>query len=312
MEKVDVEFPADDGITLRGFLFLPEGSPGPHPAIAMAVGMAGVITAGPSHVVKRMVDGNPGYAMLFYDARTRGRSDGEPRWDIDPAREQEDLQAALAYLESRDDIDGGRLGLWGTSYGASHVFVVAAHDPRVKAVVGQVPLIDGHDMLMQMGGIQTISTVRHLIRECRDAVQRGEKTPRLTMVYTDTAERVPGEFVLQPGDRTYEYASSGPWGPPEGWDDTATFLSLEQCMQYVGTSVMEKISPAPLLMIITAGDELTPTASSLKAFARALEPKKLVLAPGDHYGVDLPGPGLDLAVREATAWFEEHLRARQP
>jgi uncharacterized protein len=307
MHKTDVEFPADDGTILRGFFFTPEEGEGPFPAIAMAVGMAGVITAGPSHVVKRMVDSNPTYAILFYDARTRGQSDGEPRWDIDPAREQEDLQAALAYLESRDDVDGDRLGLWGTSYGASHVFVVAAFDPRVRAVVGQVPLIDGHDMLMQMGGLGTISKVKSVVAECRRAVQRGEPTPRLRMVYTDEAPRAEGEFVLQPGQRTWDYASSGPWGPAQGWDDTATFLSLERFMKYDVRGVMDKISPVPLLMIITAGDELTPTASSLRAYALALEPKKIVLAPGDHYGVDLPGPGLDLAVREAIDWFEQHL-----
>jgi uncharacterized protein len=307
MEKIDVEFPADDGITLRGFLFLPEGSPGPHPAIAMAVGMAGVITAGPSHVVARMVESEPSYAMLFYDARTRGRSDGEPRWDIDPAREQEDVSAALAYLESRDDVDGDRLGLWGTSYGGSHVFVVAAFDPRVKAVVSQVPVIDGHDMLMQMGGFGNISAVRRLIADKRREVQQGAVSPRLRMVLSDPADQEEGEFILQPGRRTWEYANSGPWGPSEGWMDTATFLSLERFLKLDVRGVMDKISPVPLMMIITSGDELTPTASSLRAFELALEPKKLVLVPGDHYGADLPGPGLDMAVQAAIGWFEAHL-----
>jgi fermentation-respiration switch protein FrsA (DUF1100 family) len=213
----------------------------------------------------------------------------------------------LSYLESRDDVDNDRLGLWGTSTGASHVFVVAAFDPRVKAVVGQVPLIDGYDMLLQMGGLSVVSTVKRVILECRRAVQRGEEMPRLRMVYTDTAERVAGEFVLQPGEKTWEYARTGPWGPPQGWDDTATFLSLERFLKYDIRGVMDKISPVPLLMIITTGDELTPTASSLKAYELALEPKKLVLAPGDHYGVDLPGPGMDIAVSEAIDWFESHL-----
>lgn len=307
MRKSDVEFPADDGTILRGFLFTPEEGSEPFPAIAMAVGMAGVITAGPSHVVARMVESEPHYAMLFYDARTRGRSDGEPRWDIDPAREQEDLSAALAYLESRDDIDGERLGLWGTSYGGSHVFVVAAFDPRVKAVVSQVPVIDGHDMLMQMGGLGNISDVKRLIAEKRREVQDGKANPRLRMVLSDPADQKEGEFILQPGRRTWDYANSGPWGPSEGWLDTATFLSLERFMKYDVRGVMDKISPVPLMMIITSGDELTPTASSLKAYELALEPKRLVLVPGDHYGADLPGPGLDMAVREAIGWFETHL-----
>ena len=39
-QRIDVEFTADDGVTLGGWLFLPEGQ-GPHPAITMAHGYAG-------------------------------------------------------------------------------------------------------------------------------------------------------------------------------------------------------------------------------------------------------------------------------
>ena len=41
MERQDVEFTAADGVTLRGWLFIPDGA-GPHPAITMAHGFAGV------------------------------------------------------------------------------------------------------------------------------------------------------------------------------------------------------------------------------------------------------------------------------
>ncbi|MER6066545.1 hypothetical protein ABT167_36380 [Streptomyces sp. NPDC001792] len=41
IERKDVEFQADDAVTLRGWLFLPDG-PGPHLAITMAHGYAGL------------------------------------------------------------------------------------------------------------------------------------------------------------------------------------------------------------------------------------------------------------------------------
>ena len=41
MERQDVEFAAEGGVTLRGWLFIPDG-PAPHPAITMAHGFAGV------------------------------------------------------------------------------------------------------------------------------------------------------------------------------------------------------------------------------------------------------------------------------
>ncbi|MGW4985756.1 alpha/beta hydrolase, partial [Streptomyces mirabilis] len=41
VQREDVAFDADGGVTLRGWLFLPDG-PGPHAAISMAHGYAGV------------------------------------------------------------------------------------------------------------------------------------------------------------------------------------------------------------------------------------------------------------------------------
>ena len=41
VQKQNVEFAAEDNVILRGWLFVPDG-PGPHPAITMAHGFAGV------------------------------------------------------------------------------------------------------------------------------------------------------------------------------------------------------------------------------------------------------------------------------
>ena len=41
VQKQNVEFTAKDDVILRGWLFVPDG-PGPHPAITMAHGFAGV------------------------------------------------------------------------------------------------------------------------------------------------------------------------------------------------------------------------------------------------------------------------------
>ena len=48
MNRKDVEFNAEGGVKLRGWLFVPDG-PGPFPAITMAHGFAGV-KIGRAHV----------------------------------------------------------------------------------------------------------------------------------------------------------------------------------------------------------------------------------------------------------------------
>jgi len=74
-----------------------------------------------------------GIGALLYDSRASGNSDGDTQsWgDL----EQEDLIAALNWVSARPDADPRRLGAEGFSMGASTVCMVAASDPRIKAVV---------------------------------------------------------------------------------------------------------------------------------------------------------------------------------
>ena len=74
-----------------------------------------------------------GIGVLLYDSRASGNSEGDTQtWgDL----EQEDLSAALNWVSARPDADPKRLGAEGFSMGASTVCMVAASDPRLKAVV---------------------------------------------------------------------------------------------------------------------------------------------------------------------------------
>lgn len=59
--------------------------------------------------------------------------------------------------------------------------------------------------------------------------------------------------------------------------------SMEAVRTYIPANIIEYLSPTPLLMIVAENDTLTPTDCSLKAFARALEPKTLILQKGGHF-----------------------------
>src|SRR5215211_3699370 len=136
----DVEFDAE-GVTLRGWLYVPDGATGLSPAIVMAHGFS---------AVKEMyldafaeVFAQAGMAALVFDNRNFGASDGEPRQEIDPWVQVRDYRHAITYARTRDEVDGARIGIWGSSYSGGHVLVVAAIDRRVKCVVSQVPAISG-------------------------------------------------------------------------------------------------------------------------------------------------------------------------
>lgn len=58
---------------------------------------------------------------------------------VDPLDQHRDICNAIDYLIAEPSVDASRLGLWGSSFGGGHVIHVAGFDPRVKAVVSQVP-----------------------------------------------------------------------------------------------------------------------------------------------------------------------------
>lgn len=58
---------------------------------------------------------------------------------VDPLDQNRDIHNALAYLLDLDSVDPARVGLWGSSYGGGHVIHVGGTDPRIRAIVSQVP-----------------------------------------------------------------------------------------------------------------------------------------------------------------------------
>ena len=76
--------------------------------------------------------------------------------------------------------------------------------------------------------------------------------------------------------------------------------------EYEPGTWVARISPTPLLMIVATHDTLTPTDLALEAYNRALEPKKLVLLPGGHFGA-YTGSGFDASSTAARDWFAHHL-----
>ena len=81
------------------------------------------------------------YATEYVPVLLRGfgESGGEPRQVVDLPSQHEDLRAAVAWVRGRDDVDADRVALWGNSLGGAHVISVAADDPRIVAVVAQIP-----------------------------------------------------------------------------------------------------------------------------------------------------------------------------
>ncbi|HBY55858.1 MAG TPA: hypothetical protein DEG23_03485, partial [Coxiellaceae bacterium] len=71
-----------------------------------------------------------------------GGSGGEPGRLV-PKLQVEDIKNAISFLSSVDEVDSGRIGLWGTSYGGANAIVAASEDKRIKCLCIQLAFGDG-------------------------------------------------------------------------------------------------------------------------------------------------------------------------
>lgn len=132
----DVEFESQ-GATLRGRLYLPVGRSGPAPIVVMAHGFSATITMAIDRYAE--VFANAGLAVLLYDHRNFGASDGEPRFEINPWLQARGYRDAMTFAAALPDIDEARIALWGDSFSGAVVLLVAGIDERVASVVAQAP-----------------------------------------------------------------------------------------------------------------------------------------------------------------------------
>jgi cephalosporin-C deacetylase-like acetyl esterase len=82
---------------------------------------------------------------LVFDNRCLGASDGTPRFELVPCLQMSDIQDAITYAQSLDEVNSEKIAIWGSSYSGANVLQVAAFDRRIKAVLAQNPLISGWD-----------------------------------------------------------------------------------------------------------------------------------------------------------------------
>jgi fermentation-respiration switch protein FrsA (DUF1100 family) len=296
VEPRDVEFEAEGGDRLRGWLFTPTTVHKRYPAISMAHGYAGV----KEHGLKRFAQAfaEAGFVVLVHDHRNFGASDGVVRHDIDPWRQIADWRRAISFLESRPDVDSGRIGIWGTSYAGGHVLVLGATDRRIRAVVSQVPTISGYQQGLRRVAPEALDALELQFDEDERAQFRGEPPRRQKIVSDDPAipaayrDKGAIAFYLQPL-------------PPGVWKNDVTLRSGRLSRMYDPGNWVARVSPTPLLMIVGLADRITQTDLQLRAYEQALAPKNLVTIDGGHFDPYLGQ--FDRASTAAVSWFAQHL-----
>ncbi|MCE7984367.1 MAG: alpha/beta fold hydrolase [Caldilinea sp. CFX5] len=128
------------GVNCAGYLYRPAVAGGSTPCVVMANGFSNTMDWILPAYAERFAAA--GFAVLLFDYRHFGESEGKPRQLVSVKRQREDIGAAIRFARAQADLDPNRIALWGTSLGGGHVIAVAAADPRIAAVIAQAPGID--------------------------------------------------------------------------------------------------------------------------------------------------------------------------
>ena len=138
MNRDDIEF-GSAGEPCAAWLYRAQGESAPSPLVVMAHGLSGTRRDGLGPFAERFAA--VGISALLFDHRGFGDSGGEPDL-FQPRRQLEDWRAAIVCARSLPGIDPERIATFGSSMGGGNALAAAAADPRVAAVVSQVPFLD--------------------------------------------------------------------------------------------------------------------------------------------------------------------------
>jgi len=120
----DVSFTTSDGLELRGWYI---------PSRNRAAVIAFPGRSGPQRPARLLA--RHGYGVLLFDRRGEGESEGDPNafgWQGD-----RDLEAAVAFLQNRPDVDPERIGGIGLSVGGEMLLDAASELEGLEAVVSE-------------------------------------------------------------------------------------------------------------------------------------------------------------------------------
>ena len=304
MSVQEVEF-TSGGQTVRGDLYLPEGE-GPHPVIVMAGGWCYVKELRQPQYAAEFV--RRGFAALIFDYRYMGASDGEPRQHIDPWQQIEDYRNAITYVESRSDIDPDRIGVWGISYSGGHVLVLGAIDSRIKAIVSNVPVIDGYENMWRIHGTDRFRRLQQAMLD--DRRKRAAGGAGATIAFSGTPTNPEADLTTWPLDEVKAVFMELKRTEAPRHEHWSTLESTELLLAYNVFPYAKRIVNKPVMMIVANNDDITMWDKETQVFEEIpSNTKELVVLPStSHMTLYSNLTALDLAARAAGSWFDRHLK----
>jgi pimeloyl-ACP methyl ester carboxylesterase len=272
-----IEF-VSEGAVLRGRLYRPSNVTGDVPVLIMAHGFS-VLAA---YLEDFATDfAQAGFAVLVFDHRNFGESDGTPRYGFDNLLQIRGYRDAISFVASQRGIDKQKIAVWGESATSLVAQFIGVFDDRVRALIAFTPVCgnsatkfdesqEKFDWLRANWADLDLSTVpaRELaVRMCR--LHEGE-----------------GPVIVE-GGAAVSYVTRMRKKYPSDWSNQVFILQRKLEAQFNEPRLPAKHLKVPTLFVIAKDDEvpLCELATNRQCFDLIDAPKQLTEITGGHFGL---------------------------
>ncbi len=286
-----------EAVNLSSWLYMPDSFSGTIPCIIMSNGFGGTKNMILEQYALRFAD--KGFAVLNYDYRHFGASEGTPRQNFNMFKQIEDLKLVISFARKHNDIDKKRIALWGTSAAGGYGLIIAAEDKEIACVIAQCPALDSREdgkLALEREGLGFF--LRLFMHAQRD---KGRSRFRLS------PHMVP--IVGKPGTLAFMRAT----GAFEGYSSLAnkSFINKVCARALLNTNNYNPINFAdqvecPVLLCICRDDNLV-SEKSYKSTADILGDKSTVMVyPIGHFDI-YKGDNFEKAVNDQIDFLKRNL-----
>lgn len=278
------------------WLYLPEGVTRP-PVVVLGHGLGAVREMRLDAYSERFAAA--GIATLAFTYRYFGDSGGTPRQLMSVGRQLADWDAALDYVKTNPELDGGRVAIWGSSFGGGHAIQVASRHPELKAAISQCPFTDGLESVTALGLRSTLQVTPVVMRDLvarlfgRPPVMVPIAAPPGQPALMNAHDALPGYLALVPKGMTFV--------------NRVAARVIPEIVSYRPGRRTAKIK-APILFCVSRTDTVTPPERTI-AMAQRAPRGEIKLYDCGHFDFYL-GEHFEQAVTDQTEFLARHLLSR--
>ena len=288
----DVTFASGDS-TCAAWLYLPTGVTSP-PVVILGHGLGATREMRLDAFAERFA--RAGIAAFAFTYRHFGDSGGQPRQLLSIKRQLADWDAAIACIQGRPQVDGGRVAVWGSSFGGGHAITVAARHPELRAAVSQCPFTDGLASALALGPVGSLRLTPVIARDLA-AKARGRAPVLVPLAgspgspaFMNAPDALPGYQALMPAGLTFT--------------NGAAARVIPSIAAYRPGRAAKKVS-IPILFCVSDTDSVTPPAQTLR-YARTAPRGEIKRYDAGHFDFYL-GDAFEELVEDQLEFLTRHL-----